>query len=85
MREEGASYVVFTDSQAAMQRVLSDALGPGQSQAALTIRLAEIICQRGSTVDVRWVPSHRGVEGNNQADQRARGAAEGGSATSLGR
>ena len=84
-REEGASYVVFTDSQAAMQRILSDTPGPGQSQAILTIRLAEIIYQRGPTMDAKWVPGHSGVEGNDQADQHARRAAEGGSATSLGR
>ena len=68
--------MIFTDCQAAMQRILSDAPGPGQGQATLAIRLAETICQRGSTADVRWVSGHRGVEGNELADQRTRGAAE---------
>ena len=75
----------FTDSQVAIQQVLSNAPGPGQSQATLTVRLAEIICQRGSTVDVRWVPGHSWVEGNDQTDQHARGAGEGETASSLGR
>ena len=74
--------MVFTDSRAAMQRVLSDRV---RVRRPLTIRLAEIIYQGGPTVDARWVPGHRGVEGNDQADQHARRAAEGGTATSLGR
>ena len=36
-------------------------------------------------MDARWAPGHRGVEENDQADQHARRAAEGGTATSLGR
>ena len=68
IREKGASYVAFTDSQAAMQRILSDAPGPGESRAAFTIRLAEAIYQRGSTVDMRWAPGHSGVEGNYQTN-----------------
>lgn len=84
-REEGASYAVFTDPQAAMQRILSDAPGPGQGQATLAIRLAEIICQRGSTVDIRWVLGHRGLEGNEQVDRHARGVVEEEAATILGR
>ena len=58
---EGPSYVVFAGSQAAMQQAFNDAPGPGQSQATLTIRLAEIIYWGGSTVDVRRVPGHSGV------------------------
>lgn len=70
-RVEGVSYVVSTDPQAAMQGVLSDAPGPGQSQAIFAIRLAETIYQRGSMVSARWVLGHRRVEENVQADQYA--------------
>lgn len=56
-----------------MQRTFGDALGPGQAKGALAIRLAEVVCQRGSTINVRWVLGHHGVDGN---EQHARGAAE---------
>ena len=81
----GTKYVVFTGSQATMQRILSDAPGTGQAQAATTVCLAKILCQRGSVIDVRWVPGHHGVEGNEQADQHARGAAEGRDTPTTGR
>ena len=81
----GTKYVVFTGSRAAMQRILSDAPGPGQAQAATTVCLAKILCQRGSIIDVRWVPGHHGVEGNGKADQHARGAAEGRDTPTTGR
>ena len=76
----GVRYALFTDSQAAMQHILNDSPGLGQAQAALAIRFARAVCQRGPTTDVRWVPGQSGVEGNEQADQWARGAAEGESA-----
>lgn len=67
-----------------MRRILNDTPGPGQAKAAFTICLAQIVYQRGSTIGVRWVPGHRRVEGNEQADQDARGAAESGGAPNLG-
>ena len=42
------------------------------------IDLAQTIYDQGKTVTVRWLPGHRGVEGNELADQYARTAAESG-------
>ena len=43
--------------------------GPGASGRGHPLRT----CDRAedNTITIRWVPSHRGVEGNEQADQRA--------------
>lgn len=38
-RETGVRYVVITDSQAAMRRMLDDSPGPGQSRATFGIKL----------------------------------------------
>lgn len=73
--ERGKDYTVFTDSVATMTRVISDAPGPGQDLAIRIIDLAQEIVSRGNTVIVRRTPAHRGVEENEQADQRAREAA----------
>lgn len=69
--ESDRGFTLFTNSQAAMRRILSDAPGPGQDVAVEIIRYAHMLRAQGNTIDIRWVPSHRGVEGIEQADQRA--------------
>lgn len=49
--------------------------GPGQRIASLVVRVAMSVRARGSDIDVHWVPGHAGVEGNDQADQHAKAAA----------
>ena len=52
--EPGRSFRVFTDSQATILRLQSDAPGPGQSLARRGIRLAKIITeQHGASLDTR--------------------------------
>ena len=72
--ESGKSFTLFTDSQAATRRTLSDAPGPGQEVVEI-IRYAHRLRTQGNMITIRWVPSDRGVEGNVQADQRAGEAA----------
>ena len=73
--ERGHTYTIFTDSVAAMRRVIDDAPRPGQHMAVRAIDFAERIVQRGGSVTIRWIPAHRGVEGNERADQAAKEAA----------
>ena len=70
--ERGKTFTVFTDSTAAVERVTSDAPGLGQEIEIGVIDLAQRLVDQGNRVTVRWTPAHRGVEGNKQADQRAR-------------
>ena len=58
-----------------MRRITGDAPGPGQDMAIRAIEIAERIVQSGCTVTVRWTPAHKGVEGNERADQAAKEAA----------
>ena len=67
--------MVFTDSTAAMARVVNDAPGPGQEIALRIISPAQEIFDHGNTITIRWAPAHRGVVGDEQADMRAREAA----------
>ena len=44
----GVMYTIFTDPQAAMQRILDGSPGPGQAQAIRGIRLSQAIPREGS-------------------------------------
>jgi len=64
---------IFTDAQAAITRMQTCEVGPGQ-QYALQARkaLERIKCP----VEIRWCPAHSGIEGNEIADGWAKLAAE---------
>jgi len=69
---------IFTDAQAAMTRMASDEPGLGQ-QYALQARkhIASLRRARpGITIEIRWCPAHKGVAGNEKADEWAKIAAE---------
>ena len=68
---------IFSDSQRAIKRVEDDRLGPGQALAIQAIAQATWLAQKGVDISVKWVPSHKGIEGNERADQLAKKAAEG--------
>ena len=59
-------------TQAAMRRIADDAPGPGQEIAIEVFRLAQRLTTQGNAITVRWAPAHGGVEGDEQADQRAK-------------
>ena len=69
------SLTIFSDSQAAFLRLQDDKIGPEQTLAAETIRIAEKLTDKGIQIFIRWVPSHINVEGNKKADFLAKKAA----------
>ena len=71
----GIHFRIFTDSQAAMRRVIDDRPGPGQQEAIRSILGAERLRQREASISVHWVPGHAGIAGNEIADQWAGDAA----------
>jgi len=69
---------IFTDAQAAIRRMASEELGPGQ-QYALQARKHIATLRRarpGITIEIRWCPAHKGIAGNQTADEWAKVAAE---------
>ena len=50
---EGQNFTLFTDSQAATRRIVSDSSGPGQEVAVEAIRLARQLVARGNIITVR--------------------------------
>ena len=73
-----ARVTIFTDAQAAIKRMISDEPGPGQKYA---LEAREHIAALRSVVpdiiiEVRWCPAHKGMEGNEKADEWAKLVAE---------
>jgi len=69
---------IFTDAKAAIRRMASDEPGPGQ-QYALQARKHIATLRRarpGIVIEIRWCPAHKGVAGNEKADEWAKAAAE---------
>jgi len=68
---------IFSDAQAAIRRMASDEPGPGQQYALqarkhiTTLRRA----RKGIVIEIRWCPAHKGVAGNEKADEWAKIAA----------
>jgi len=68
---------IFTDAQAAIRRMSTDELGPGQKYA-LEARKHIATLRRTMpdiAIEIRWCPAHEAVEGNEKADEWARLAA----------
>ena len=65
--------IIFSDAQAAIQRMASDETGPGQ-QYALQARKHITTLHRARkdiVIEIRWCPAHKGVAGNEKANQWA--------------
>lgn len=60
-----------------MARIESDAPGPGQDMASEIIDRVSRIYEQDNTKTVRWVPSDRGVMGNEIANIYAKESAKG--------
>lgn len=75
-KERGARHTVFSGSTAALQRDMTDRLGPRQALARAIIRTYESLQERGCSVDLRWTPAHKGVIGDEVAGGCAKAGAE---------
>ena len=74
-QESGHRYTLFVDSTSAIDRVRTDALGPGQRFAIAAMEVCDRVLARDNDVTIRWVPTHLGVPGNEKADEFAKTAA----------
>jgi len=53
----------------------SDEPGPGQVLALRTMNWVDALDRKNIQVEYRWVPAHKGIEGNEEADQQTTKAA----------
>jgi len=74
-RKEVRRVTIFTDSQATLRRIQSDEPGPGQVLALRTMNWESELLKKNIQVEYRWVPAHKGIEGNEEADLQATKAA----------
>ena len=67
---------VFSDSKAALERLTSFHLAPGQAAQTRIISAARRMLRQEPDMKIRlhWVPEHSNVEGNEKADQAAKQA-----------
>jgi ribonuclease HI len=69
--------IIYPDSQAAVQGINKPSKQSGQEviMAALT-KIESHIESRNMTVDFAWIPGHKEIEGNEEADKAAKEAAK---------
>jgi ribonuclease HI len=69
---------IFTDAQAAIRRMASENPGPGQKYTILARRHIGTLrkSRPDITIEIWWCPTHKGVSGNEKADEWAKLAAE---------
>jgi hypothetical protein len=67
--------IIFTDSDAALNRIQHNKPGPGQTWASAIIRSTEDICRQNIQLEFRWVPGHAGIDSNETAHLPAKDAA----------
>ena len=63
---------IFTDSQAAIQRLQHQKPGPGQELSTKIYINLRSLKESGFLVHIHWIPSHQDIPGNDLADEAAR-------------
>jgi len=68
--------VIYTDNQSALKTLRNGNASSGQAYVQAILSAVESLAKRGIETCFQWIPSHKGIEGNEMADQRAKQAAQ---------
>ncbi|KAJ5318355.1 zinc knuckle domain protein [Penicillium atrosanguineum] len=68
--------VIFADSQAALKALGRPRMPSGQVYLAGCLELIRQLADKGIWTELRWIPAHQGVIGNEIVDQQAKEAAQ---------
>jgi len=74
-RKEVTRVTVFTDSQPTLRQIQWDEPGPRQALALRIMNWVDALGRKNIQVEYRSVLGHKGIEGNEEADQQATKAA----------
>jgi ribonuclease HI len=66
---------IFSDSQAALQALLRPRMPSGQIYLRGCIQNLQSLKNQGIQVELRWIPAHQGIPGNELVDEHAKQAA----------
>lgn len=68
--------VIFADSQAALKALRRPRMPSGQVYLAGCLDLIRQLAEKGIRTELRWIPAHQGVAGNEIVDTHAKEAAQ---------
>lgn len=68
--------VIFADSQAALKALRRPRMPSGQTYLIGFLDLTRQLAERGIRTELRWIPAHQGVLGNETVDLHAKEAAQ---------
>ncbi|KAJ5809035.1 reverse transcriptase [Penicillium pulvis] len=76
VQEHAQHAVIFSDSQAALQALLRPRMPSGQVYLRGAIENLQKLAEQDIQVELRWIPAHQGIPGNELVDEHAKQAAK---------
>lgn len=68
----GLTFNIYSDNQAGLWRLKTPSDNPGQSCQIRAINAAKQATAKGAKINLKWVPGHTDINGNDKADELAK-------------